>query len=193
MPDTAASPPAHSSLLPPFLSTNSRITYEHDGTYHKGFLSRKPCGMYRFSFKTHVKKKSEDWGINPPNLPFNWADLCTKGILIPGHVAHTFICPALSPVPLVLTSSTSTFNPVASIVSAINLHRDCPLSLLQTLAASHPYREVWLQSYYEEKGGIESLGTFKRLTLGEYWALQEKGAPKAILTMCVTILIPIWP
>ncbi len=37
----------------------------------------------------------------------------------------------------------------------------------------------------EEKNGIDSLGTFKRLTLGEYPALREKGAPKAIPTMCV--------
>ncbi len=35
-----------SSLLPPFLSVNSWITYEHDGAYHKGFLTQKPCGMY---------------------------------------------------------------------------------------------------------------------------------------------------
>jgi hypothetical protein len=148
--DTAASPTTHSSLLPPFLSINSQITNEHDGTYHTGFLSCKPCGTYCFSFKTHVKKKSDDWGVNLPNLPFNWADLCTKGVLIPGHVAHTFICPAPSPVPLVLASYTSTFDPVASIVSAINLHRDCPPSLLQALAASHPDCEVWFQSYYEE-------------------------------------------
>ena len=185
MSDTATSPMAHSSLLLLFLSINSWIAYEHDRTYHKGFLSCKPCEMFCFSFKTHVKNKSEDWGVNLPNLPFNWADLCTKDVLIPGHVAHTFICPAPSSVPLVLASSTSTFDPVASIVSAINLHQDFPPSLLQALAASHPDREVWLQSYYEKKGGIESLGTFKRLTLGEYRALWEKGAPKAIRTMCV--------
>ena len=185
MSDTTASPPEHSPLLPPFLSINSRVTYEHDGTYHKGFLSCKPCGMYRFSFKTHVKKKIEDWGIDLPNLPFNWADLCTEGILIPGHVSHTFIHHAPSLGPLVLALYTSTFDPVASIVSAVNLHRDCPPSLLQALAASHPDREVWLHSYYEEKGGIESLGTFKHLTLGEYRALWEKGAPKAIPMMCV--------
>jgi hypothetical protein len=183
--DTATSHTAHSSLLPPFLSINSRITYEHVGTYRKGFPSCKPCGTNHFSFKTHVKKKSEDWGVDLPNLPFNWADLCTKGVLIPGHVAHTFIRPAPSSLPLVLASSTSTFNPVANIVSAINLHRDCSSSLLQALAASHPNREVWLQNYYEEKGGIERLGTFKRLTLGEYRALREKGAPKAIPMICV--------
>jgi hypothetical protein len=174
-----------SSLLPLFLSVNSRITYEHEGTYHKGFLTHKPCGVYRFSFKTHVKKKSEDWGVDLPNLPFNWVDLCTKGVLVPGHVPHSFLHPLSPSVSLVVDSPPSTLNPVASIVSAINLHWDCPPSLLQALAISHPDRELWLQSYYEEKGGIESLGTFKHLTLGEYCALQEKGAPKTIPTMCI--------
>ena len=54
-----------------------------------------------------------------------------------------------------------------------------------------------MQSYFEEKRGIESLGKFKKITLGEYWgtfkkiplgeyrALREKGAPRAIPTMCV--------
>jgi len=59
-----------SSLLPPFLWVGSRITYEHDGEYHKGFLARNTDGTYQFSFKTHVRKKSEDWGVNIPNLPF---------------------------------------------------------------------------------------------------------------------------
>ena len=92
--DPAASSPAHSSLLPPFLSVNSRITYEHEGAYHKGFLSRKPCGMYCFSFKTHVKKKSKDWGVDLPNLPFDWVDLCTDGVLIPLHIPSFVLkCP----------------------------------------------------------------------------------------------------
>jgi hypothetical protein len=70
-------------------------------------------------------------------------------------------------------------------VSAVNLHRDCPPSLLQALALTHPDHEVWLQSYHEEKGGIDEMGTFRKITLGEYRALREKGAPKAIPTMCV--------
>jgi hypothetical protein len=36
-----------------------------------------------------------------------------------------------------------------------------------------------------KKGGIKSLGTFKKITLGEYQAFCEKGAPKAIPTMCI--------
>ncbi len=41
------------------------------------------------------------------------------------------------------------------------------------------------ESYREEKHGIESLDTYRKITLGEYRALREKGAPKAIPTMCV--------
>jgi hypothetical protein len=96
-PPLLASSPSDSSsngssfLLPPFLSLNSRITYKHEGVYHKDFLTQEPCGMYQFSFKTHFKKKSKDWGIDLSNCPFNWVDLCTEGILVPGHVAHSFL------------------------------------------------------------------------------------------------------
>ncbi len=67
----------------------------------------------------------------------------------------------------------------------MNLHRECPLTLLRALADSHPDHRVWLQRYYEEKQGIKSLGTFKKIIFGEYRAFRKKGAPKAISTMCV--------
>jgi hypothetical protein len=169
-----------SLLLSPFLQVGSRITYEHEGTYHKGFLACNNCGTYLFSFKTHIKKKSEDWGVDIPNLPFTWVDLCTEGVLLPGHVAHSVIHSSSHDPPHL-----TTFDPVANIVSAVNLHRDCPSSLLQALASTHLDLEVWLQSYYEEKRGIEAMGFFWKITLGEYRALCEKGAPKAIPTMCV--------
>ncbi len=47
-------------------------------------------------------------------------------------------------------------------------------------------REIWFNSFYEEKQGIESLGNFCKIsTLGEYHALRKKAAPKAIPTICV--------
>ena len=58
------------SLLSPFLCLNSKITYDHDRQYHKGFLMK--CnGCYWFSFKSHVNKKQEEWGIDLPNLVIN--------------------------------------------------------------------------------------------------------------------------
>jgi hypothetical protein len=79
-----------------------------------------------------------------PNLPTEWVDLCVEGILLPGHVAHLFIHSPVSSLPL-------TFDPVASFVSALNLHCKCPPTLLKALANTHPDHEVWLQSYKEEK------------------------------------------
>jgi hypothetical protein len=146
------------ALLPPFLQLNSRITYEHKGQDHKGFLGQRN-GVYQFSFKSHVNKKKEEWGVPLPILPSTWVDLCIKGILIPGHVSHSFIQSPSSSTP-------TTFDPVASFVSAANLHWDCPPSLLKALADSHPDRKVWLASFIEEKQGIQGLDTYKKMTLG---------------------------
>jgi hypothetical protein len=79
----------------------------------------------------------------------------------------------------------TTFDPVASFVSAVNLHWDCPPSLLKALADTHPDREIWLESSFEEERGIQNLDKYKKIMLGECQALWEKGAPWAIPTMCV--------
>jgi hypothetical protein len=152
-------PAASNDLLPPFLQLNSKIMYEHDGQYHKGFLGIRN-GVYWFVYKSHVNKRKEDWGVNFPSLPQTWVDLCIEGILLSGHVAHSFLHDQSLPM-------SSTFNPVASFVSAVNLHWDYPPSLIKALAEPHPDCGVWLQSYYEEKQGIESLETYRKITLGK--------------------------
>ncbi len=158
------------SLLPIFLRLNSK-------KYHNGFLGQHN-GIYRFVFKSHINKRKEDWSVPLPNLPTTWMDLCIEGVLLPGHISHTFLHSLTSP-------QLSTFHPVASFVSALNLHKECPPTLLKALADSHPDREVLLQSYKKEKSGLESLDTYRKLTLGEYRALRKKGAPCTIPTMCV--------
>jgi hypothetical protein len=95
-------------------------------------------------------------------------------------VAHSFICSSSHDPPRL-----TNFDPAANIGSTVNLHQDCPPSLLQALALTHPDREVWHWSYYEEKQGIEDMGIFRKITLGEYRTLCAKGAPKTIPTMCV--------
>jgi hypothetical protein len=55
----------------------------------------------------------------------------------------------------------------------VNLHCECSPTLIRALADSHQDCKVWLQSYYDEKQEIESLGTFKKITLGEYWAFSK--------------------
>jgi hypothetical protein len=97
-----------------------------------------------------------------------WQDLCPKGLLLPGHTWSSFDCTAS-----------------AHHVSAHNLLRKCPCSLLTALDTNHPDRDVWLESFQEEKNGIESLNTYDKISLAEYRAFFEKGAPRAIPTICV--------
>ena len=167
-----------SSGLPPFLQPGQKITYEQDGQYVKGYLALED-GVYYFGTKSHPLRRQFDTRTSIPNLRTQWADLCSQGILIPGHSAHSFLRTSAH------ASSSSTCDTFANLVSAVNLAKDCPASLMRALADSHPDREVWLQSYYEEKDGIESLGTFQRITAQQYRALREKGGPQALPSMCV--------
>ena len=177
MPSLIPKPPPVSSdsthLLPPFLQPGCKITYEHEGTLHKGFLGKSTDGVFRFSYKSHINKKLEDWGVPLPNLTSTWQDLCVEGTLIPGHQSSSFLRP---PPPR---------DGSASHVSAVNLKRECPRSLLSGLHPSHPDRETWLASFREEKSGIESQDTYVKIGLPEYRALRAKGVPRAIPTMCV--------
>jgi hypothetical protein len=49
----------------------------------------------------------------------------------------------------------------------------------------HLDQDVWLASFWEEKDGIESPDTYIKITLADFCALYKKGAPCAILMMCV--------
>ena len=122
--------------LPPFLQLNSKITYEHDEQYHKGYLGLWN-GVYQFNCKSHVNKRKEDLGVDLPDLSRNWVDLCVEGVLVLGQIAHSFLC---------ASPDSLRFDPVASFVSAIHLHCECPPSLIKALAESHPDRVVWRKS-----------------------------------------------
>ncbi len=97
-----------------------------------------------------------------------WQDLCTEGLLLPGHSWSSFTCTHL-----------------AHHVSNWTLLQECPCFLLTALDMKHLDWDIWLASFWEEKDGIESLDTYVKITLAEYCALCKKGAPCAILTMCV--------
>ncbi len=83
---------------------------------------------------------------------------------MPGHVSHSFLHSPLS-------ITQTTFDPMALFVSAVNLHCKCLPSLLKALVDSHPDLEMWLESFIEEKRGIQQLDTYKKITLSKYRAL----------------------
>jgi hypothetical protein len=154
-----------SHLLPPFLHLNSKITFEHEGQYHKGFLTQSSNGVYCFSYKSYINKRHPDWSIPPPNLMSNWHKLCLEGVLVPGHTTHSFVCKSM-----------------ANFVSAANLIWERPHSLFTALADKHPDRDIWMCRFWEEKNSIISMDTYDTITLVQCHALREKGAPQAIQT-----------
>ncbi len=85
-----------------------------------------------------------------------------EGLLVPSHISTTFHQSG---------PRTNGLDSTANFVSATNLVRECPCSLLTALANNHPDQKTWLESYIEEKLAIQSLNTYKRLTLAEYCSL----------------------
>jgi hypothetical protein len=79
---------------------------------------------------------------------------------------------------------------MANFVSAANLIWECPHSLLTALADKHPDHDIWMRCFWKEKDSIISMDTYDTITLAQYRALREKGAQRAILTMCVLTIKP---
>ncbi len=154
------------SLLPPFLCLNSKITYKHDEQYHKGYLGIKD-GIHWFVFKSHVDKRKEDWGVSLPNLPTTWVDMCVEGNLIPGHVPHTFLWSSASP-------QQSTFDPVALLVSIVNLHWECPPTLLWALADSHCDCKFGYKVIMKRSKELKDSGHLRKITLGNIGRFMKK-------------------
>ncbi len=162
-----------SHLQPLFLCLNLKITFEQEGQFHKGFLPQSSNGAYCFSYKSHINKKHPDWSIPLPNLMSNWHKLCLEGVLIPSHNTHSFV-----------------HESIANFVSTVNLIWERPHSLLTAHADKHPDCDIWMRSFWKEKDSIISMDTYDTITLAQYRALREKGAPRAIPSMCILTINP---
>jgi hypothetical protein len=103
----------------------------------------------------------------------NWHKLCLEGVLVPGHNTHSFVCKL-----------------TANFVSAAYLIWECCRFLFTALVDKHPDRDIWMHSFWEEKDSIISMDTYDTITLAQYCALHEKGAPQAISTMCILTIKP---
>ncbi|KAL7549847.1 hypothetical protein ACHAWF_013106, partial [Thalassiosira exigua] len=167
--------------LPHFLQLNAKLTMDHEGSFHKGYLGHTPEGGFRFEVRRNLRSTKIDRTVPLPDFHVQWPTLLGEDVLIPGHsTVSTFLKP-----------STSNNAPSANFVSAKNLFSPCPPSLLQALHPSNPDRHVWLDSYLEEKEGLESLDVFERISKKQYLALKRKGlVPKALPSMCVLVVKP---
>jgi hypothetical protein len=146
-PHDEKSPEQHSSNLfsgiPEFLSNNAKVTNEHNETYHKGFLTHSPEFGFQFVVKRNLRSSKGDFSSPLPDFQQSWPTLIGGNILFP---RHTTISSFLHP------NSSNNALP-ANFVSAKNLLNPCPRSLQKALHPSYPDHDIWLQSYFEEKGG----------------------------------------
>ena len=68
--------------------------------------------MYCFSYKRNPHCKHEEWGVPLPDLSHAWTEMCVDGYLHPVHKVSSFI--------------RDSSDPVANIVSAVDLLSVCP-------------------------------------------------------------------
>ena len=106
-----------------------------------------------------------------------------EDLLFPGHsTISSFLRPSSTKTPNASPAS-------ANFVSASGLQLPCPSSLKFALDPTNPDRFIWSQSYNEEKGGLEHMDVFRRISKQEYLQLRKSNkVPKAIPSMCVIVV-----
>ena len=167
--------------LPAFLQQDSKITLDHNGAFHRGYLHYSDQGGFAFVFRKTARSTRIEWSVPLPDLRQNWPTLVGEDTLIPGHgQISSFLKP-----------NSSNNAPSAKFVSAKNLLSPCPPSLQQALHPTNPDRHIWLDSYREEAQGLLDLDVYERISKKEYLALRRSGViPKAIPSMCVLVVKP---
>ena len=175
---------ARISGLPHDLQPNSKVTMDHNGAFHEGYLVHSPIHGFSFEYRCHPTATKPEWSVPLPNLIMNWpTTLMAEDILFPGHsTVSSFLRPSTQ-----ITTTQS--NVSANFVSATGLQLPCPTSLKFALDASNPDRLIWSQPYNEEKGGLKNMDVFRRITKQEYLQLRKSGkVPQSIPSMCVIVV-----
>eukprot|EP00804_Cyclotella_cryptica_P022088 CCRYP_011573-RA/>CCRYP_011573-RA protein AED:0.27 eAED:0.27 QI:0/-1/0/1/-1/1/1/0/654 len=165
--------------LPSWLQQDSKVTLDCRGAFHKGYLHYCPVWGFLCVVKRTAKSAKLEWSEPLTDLPQHWTTLCADNVLLPGHNSiSSFLRP-----------NSSNNAPSAQFVTAKNLLHPCPPALAKALHPSNPDRDTWLQSYNEEKGGLQSMNVFERINKKQYLALKRSGRiGKALPSMCVLVV-----
>jgi hypothetical protein len=153
--------------VPSWIGTEKKITYNHAGEYHKGFLEFTDDHTWRFSCRQ--RNGIEKWGVELPDLTRHFQSFIDDGTIVPGwQRANSFI------------------QGQALHISASNLIiNKAPGSLRQAFGTIHPDENTWMKSYEEEYYGLVAHNTFEVISANEYIASREQTGRSAIPSMAI--------
>ena len=163
-----------------FLRHDSKVTMDHKGKFHKGYINYSPENGVQFIVRRNARSRKVDFSVPLPDFKQHWTALLGDDRLFPGH----------STVSSFLKSATSEKNdPSLNYVSAKHLLSPCPPSLCKALDTSNPDQQVWMDSYNEEKQGLIDHEVYKKISKNHYLSLRRAcKIPKAVPSMCVLVV-----
>ena len=161
--------------IPHFLRHDSKVTMDHKGEFHEGYINYSPESGFQFIFRINERSRKVDFSVPLPDFKQHWTTLLGYNRLVPGH----------STVSSFIKSAASCKNPPSlNYVSAKHLLSPCPTSLYKSLDPSNPDRQVWLESYNKEKQGIIDHEVYENISKIHYLVLRrDVKIPKAIPSM----------
>jgi hypothetical protein len=71
--------------LPHIFKRHSKVTIDHNGAFHKGFLDHTPEGGFRFVAKCNATAKTILWSVPLLDFGREWCSMVADNLIIPGH------------------------------------------------------------------------------------------------------------
>ena len=129
-------------IISHFLCHDSKVTMDHKGAFHKGYINYSPETGFQFIVRINARSRKVDFSVPIPYFKQHWTTLLGDDRLFTGYSTVSYF----------LRSATSDKNPPSlNYVSAKHLISPCPPSLFKALYSSNPDIQVWMGSYQEEK------------------------------------------
>ena len=139
-----------------------------------------PESRFQFIVRRNARSRKVEFSVPLPDFKQNWTTLLGDDMLFPGH----------SKTSPFLRSATYNKNPPSlNYVSAKHLLSPCTPPLFKYLDSSNPDRQVWMDSYKEEKQGLIDHEVYEKISKNQYLALRRaSNIPKEIPSMCVLVV-----
>ena len=153
---------------------------DHKGALHKGYINYSPENGFQFIVRRNERSRKVDFSVPLPDFKQNCTTLLGDDRLFTGHsTVRSFLKPA--------TSDKNA--PSLNYVSAKHRISSCPSYLCKDLDTSNPDRQVWMDSYKEEKQDLIDHEFYEKISKNQYLALKRAGKiPNAIPSMCVLVV-----